>query len=109
LGQSLSPARSTTGVSSIVRFGLEYAVVPQSVIAELRRRADPHSGLHTLRGARPFNTGDPVSIIAGPFGGLEGIFEHAAGHERVVVLLRLLGREVAVCVPGQCLTPLAAA
>jgi len=109
VGQSLAPARSTVGVSGIVRFGLDYAVVSPSVIADLLRRADPQSGLHTLKPGRPFNSGDPVSLIAGPFGGLDGIFEQQAGHERVVILLRLLGREVAVCVPGECLAPREAA
>jgi hypothetical protein len=41
-----------------------------------------------------------VRISQGAFDGLEGLFERAAGADRVVVLLRLLGQNAPVCVPA---------
>jgi transcriptional antiterminator RfaH len=94
--QALGPVRSTTGVASVVRFGANYAVVPDQVIRELRARADPESGFHKLSSRLPFRRGTAVRIAVGPFSGLEGLFEREAGEDRVVVLLNILGRDAAV-------------
>jgi len=103
--QPLGPVRSTAGVSSVVRFGASYAVVPDQVVGELRARADPESGLHRLRARSPFAAGAAVRIAVGPFGGLEGVFDREAGPERVVVLLKLLGQDTAVRVPAGFVVP----
>ena len=103
--QSLSPVHSTVGVANVVRFGLRYTVVPEEVIRELRMRADLTSGLHYL--ARPpfFDQGAKVRVTAGPFDGLEGIFQREAGAERVVILLKLLGQDARVRVPSIFIKP----
>lgn len=103
--QPLSPVRSTSGVANVVRFGARYAVVPDEIVGQLRARADPESGLHRLSEKSPFRAGAPVRIAVGAFGGLEGIFEREAGAERVVVLLKLLGQDVAVRVPAGFVVP----
>jgi transcriptional antiterminator RfaH len=98
--QALAPVGSTVGVAGIVRFGSRYTIVPDEVIHDLQARADPATGLHRLSiGAQP-TRGDPVRISRGPFDGLEGVFERAAGADRVIVLLRLLGQNAPVCVPA---------
>jgi transcriptional antiterminator RfaH len=99
--RSLKPVHSTIGVSNIVRFGTCCAVVPDEVIAQLRARADPATGLHRLRAAARFARGTRVRITAGPFSGINGVFEHAEGEERVVLLLSLLGHEVPVEFPTE--------
>src|SRR5215472_13024645 len=91
--QSLQPIHSTVGVSNIVRFGTRCAIVRDAVIDELRSRADPVTGIHTLQPAARFARGMPVRITAGPFCGIDGIFERAEGAERVTILLTLLGEE----------------
>lgn len=97
--QSLSPVRSTLGVSCVVRFGSRYTVVPDEVIRDLRAREDPQFGLHVIN-RRPLPVpGTVVRIAMGPFEGLEGVFERETGAERVVVLLRLLGQDASVCLP----------
>jgi len=103
--QSLSPVRSTVGVADVVRFGLRYAAVPDEVVCDLRGRADPQSGLHRLGRRSPFPCGSHVRIAAGPFDGLEGVFEREAGAERVVVLLNLLGQDAAVRIPAGFVVP----
>jgi transcriptional antiterminator RfaH len=88
------------GVASIVRFGNDYAVVPDEVIEKLRQRADPDTGLHRLGSQTPFAPGSTVRIVAGAFDGLEGVFQRESGDERVVVLLTVLGRSTPVRIPA---------
>lgn len=97
--QALNPVRSTVGVSSIVRFGSRFTIVPDHVIGLLRARADSASGLHRLSREGQLAPGASVRINMGPFRGLEGVFEREAGSERVVVLFKLLGQDASVCVP----------
>jgi transcriptional antiterminator RfaH len=103
--QSLAPVRSTLGVSAIIRFGLEAAIIPDVIVDALIRRADPESGLHRLARDRRFEAGTEVSVVAGAFQGLDGIFEREAGDERAVILLQLLGRETPVRVPLSYVAP----
>jgi transcriptional antiterminator RfaH len=90
--QSLQPIYSTVGVSTIVRFGARCAIVRDELIDKLRSRADPISGFHALE-APSFVPGSHVRIKAGPFCGIDGIFERQDGTERVTILIRLLGQE----------------
>jgi transcriptional antiterminator RfaH len=99
--QSLWPVHSTIGVATVVRFGFQYTVVPESVIRELQQRANPDTGLHQLTSASMLARGAKVRFSAGAFDGLEGIFQRPAGADRVVVLLSLLGRDTAVHVPAE--------
>jgi transcriptional antiterminator RfaH len=99
--QSLGPARSSVGVAAIVRFGFNYAVVPDPIVTSLQAREDPATGLHRLAHRAALIPGESVGIHAGPFDGLQGIFDRQAGAERVIVLLRLLGHEISVQVPAQ--------
>jgi transcriptional antiterminator RfaH len=101
--QALAPVRSSTGVASVVRFGMRYAIVPDRIVNELRVRED-NSGLHRLS-KRPLMPGTEVSIRLGPFAGLEGVFEREAGTDRVLVLLQLLGQDVRVGIPAQSIVP----
>src|SRR5471032_3356616 len=101
--QSLRPVHSTLGVSTVVRFGLQYTIVPEAVICALHRRADPLSGLHQLANASLLVRGAKVRISTGAFDGFEGIFQRAAGDDRVVVLLSLLGHDTRVQVPARCI------
>lgn len=102
---SFGPLRSTVGVTSIVRFGAEYAVVPDDVIEDLSTRADSGTGLHRLAGASPFSPGTPVRVAAGAFAGLEGVFQRDSAHERVVLLLEILGRSTPVRIPAGFVVP----
>jgi transcriptional antiterminator RfaH len=93
--QSLSPIRSTLGVANVVRFGVDYAVVPANVVRGLRERADPVTGLHRLR-PKSLSRGAPIRISEGALRGLEGVFERDLGTDRVLVLLQLLGQSTSV-------------
>ena len=103
--QPLGPVRSSVGVRGVVRFGFRYAVVADDVICRLQARADALTGLHRLTKPAPLVTGAAVRIATGPFDGLEGIFQREDGTERVVVLLKLLGRDTPVRVPAEWILP----
>jgi transcriptional antiterminator RfaH len=94
--ETLAPVRSTKGVTNVVQFGPGYAKVSDQVIVNLRSREEPDSGLHRLNSRLPMAAGTPVRITFGAFLDLEGIFERECGAERVIVLLKLLGREAEV-------------
>jgi transcriptional antiterminator RfaH len=106
--QSLAPVRSSVGVAAVVRFGSRYAIVADRVVSDLRAREAPGTGLHRLSADSPLIAGSTVRMTAGPFDGLEGIFEREAGAERVVVLLRILGQDAHVRVPAAAIEPCAA-
>lgn len=96
--QSLAPVRSTRGCLGLVRFGGEPARVPESVIEQIRSHIDGDDGFVRLA-PPPMVRGTPVRIKEGPFTGLDAVFEADEGHERVRLLLTLLGSEREVVVP----------
>lgn len=106
--QALSPVRSSVGVTNVVRFGAEYAVVPEVVIRDLQARADPRSGLHRLAPPPALRPGTSVRIESGPLSGMQGLFEREAGEDRVMILLNLLGQCARVLVSMHSITPAAA-
>jgi transcriptional antiterminator RfaH len=107
--QSFAPLRSTVGAVGLVRFGTRFACVPDEVIRELRDRADGQTGLHRLSRRTALVPGSAVHITAGPFGGLDAVFERKVGADRVVVLLTLLGHQARALVPARLISPAAAA
>ncbi len=105
--QNLAPVRSTVGVSNIVRFGAEYATVPDQIVQGLIGRADPQTGLHRLR--QPlFVRGAHVGVSGGPLDGLDGVFERYEGEDRVLILLEFLGHETRVRIPIDRVVPVLA-
>jgi transcriptional antiterminator RfaH len=105
--QSLGPVRSTVGVANVVQSGREFTIVPDDIVERLMLRADPTSGLHKLDGVARFHRGAKVNVIAGPFEGLDGIFEREAGEDRVVIMLKLLGQDATVRVSSRYVVPAA--
>ena len=89
---------STTGVLGLVTFGGPPPRLDDGTIAHLR--------LHAVSAvAAPispvFEEGDWVRVAAGCLRGTEGrVRQAAAGHERVCVLLCLLGHEVEISLPA---------
>lgn len=86
---SIAPVRSSIGVSALVRFGQEPAVMlPQALEGirafETQRNEAPYEQIS------PFKPGTRVSVVAGPLNGLEGLVSEVS-HERVVALMQLLG------------------
>ena len=78
------------GVTNIVSFGGKPARVDDAIIAEIRNRAE--ADVVTIMPPK-LRRGDRVEIQAGPFSGLQGVFDREiSGQERVVILLDALAR-----------------
>jgi len=87
--------QSTQGVASLVCNSNEPAVLPESVVAELRRREDDN-GYIRLDLRPQYAPGDKVRVVDGVFSDSFGLFEGMADRDRVAILLDLLGRKVRV-------------
>lgn len=89
--RNIAPIRSTRGVVGLVRLGGQLAKVPDSVLATIKARSEPESGLHDDP-QRIFTAGERVSVCEGPLAGLEGIFTSPDGEQRALVMLEMLGK-----------------
>jgi transcriptional antiterminator RfaH len=87
--------QSTFGVSRLVANGDEPAVVPEGVIPALKAREDA-KGFVVMDAASAFAPGDKVRVLAGAFVDNAGLFNGMADHDRVAILLEMLGRQVRV-------------
>ena len=103
--QSLAPIRSTMGVSGLVRFGNVLRPVPDAVVHYLQQAEASQSSL-TGEESWPFQIGDKVAVLEGPFAGLTAVFEGAQPEARAMILIELLGRQNAVEVPINALNAL---
>ena len=89
--QNWSPVNSTKGVSYFVKFGLNFAKVPNSVIEFIK--TNQHITAGKLNNLNKFKPGDKVQISDGPFNNYMAIFKCYKSDERVILLMNLLGHE----------------
>jgi len=87
----------TPGVKGVVTCDVEPAVLPGAVVEYLREQEDSDGVIRPL-GQR--ERGRAVRVARGPFKGLHAIIERRVpSRERVLVLLRMLEREMPVEMP----------
>ncbi len=96
--QSISPAQYTAGVQKLIRFGVEFLLVPEAVVKTLILHEDPETGCHRLV-PPDLKRGDRLRIASGTLEGLEGVFEARTGKDRVVIFLQLLGQQTRAEIP----------
>jgi len=89
--QNFSPIYSTKGVSYFVKFGLNFAKVPNSVIEFIK--TNQHITADKLCNLNKFKPGDKVQISDGAFNNYMAIFKCYKSDERVILLMNLLGHE----------------
>jgi transcriptional antiterminator RfaH len=87
--------QSTFGVSRLVTNGDDPAMLPEGVVHALRAREDD-KGFVRLDSRPSFAPGDKVRVLAGAFIDSAGLFSGLADHDRVSILLDMLGRKVRV-------------
>jgi transcriptional antiterminator RfaH len=85
------------GVVRLVLDGERPARVPDRIIEDLRKRE--RNGLIELPRARGLRAGDRLRVLRGPFAGHLALYAGQAPHERVAVLLALLGGQRRVTLP----------
>jgi transcriptional antiterminator RfaH len=95
--QSIGPVRSTQGVTSLVRFGVEFARLSHEKLVQIAHWVNAQQGLGAaeLMGLKP---GSAVKVTDGPLKGLDALVRMTAA-DRVVVLLQLLGKDHEVALP----------
>ena len=89
--QNWSPINSTKGVSHFVKFGLNFAKVPSSVIKFIK--TNQYITTEKLMNLDKFKLGDKVQISDGAFKNYIAIFKCYKSDERVILLMNLLGNE----------------
>jgi transcriptional antiterminator RfaH len=87
--------QSTFGVAHFITNGEVPASVPDGVIAALKARED-EKGFIKMDARPKFAPGDRVRVLAGAFMDIAGLFEGVGDHERVAILLEMLGSKVRV-------------
>jgi transcriptional antiterminator RfaH len=87
--------QSTQGVSHLVCNGEEPAAVPGGVLGALKAREDER-GFVMMEAKPAFAPGDKVRVLAGAFMNNAGLFDGMGDHDRVAILLDMLGRKVRV-------------
>ncbi len=87
--QNWSPIRSTKGVSNFVRFGLQFAKVPDFIISLIK--AQENRSIKKMIDLSRFHKGDKLHIDQGIFKGCQGIFERYED-DRVIALLTILNQ-----------------
>jgi transcriptional antiterminator RfaH len=89
-----SPIRSTKGVINFVRFGLNFAQVPDQVIEYIRiNQANSEEKFKKLS---KFKEDDKVQITDGVFNNCIAIFKSYKSQERIILLLKVLGQQQAI-------------
>ena len=92
--ENWSPIRSTKGVVNFVRFGLNFALVPDTVIEFLK--SNQLINKEKLKNLNKFKSGDKVLIKDGVFKNCVAIFKSSKSEERVILLMNLLGQQQAI-------------
>jgi len=91
--------RWTVGIASLVMTNGTPAKVDDEIIATLRQREDKR-GLIALPEPPRIKLGDRVRVTRGPLAGLAGLCVEQTAHERVAILLHVLGGARRVTVPA---------
>lgn len=85
--------RGTRGISYVLNGDDGPQVIPTNIINNLKGNED-RNGLVRLTPKPKFIEGQSVKAIEGPFVGHAMVYEGMAPHDRVNVLISMLGREV---------------
>ena len=83
----------THGVSTVVKFGDEVAVVQESVVTSIRLALE---GGYELEPTEYFTNGDEVEVIEGPMKGMKGIVSATKGVEKLIIKIDALQQAIAV-------------
>ena len=96
--------RSTVGVSTLVRFGMTPAKVPENLIKNLKENENLQ-GVHELPD-KPMSVGDKLLIVEGVFEGYEATLFSQKSVNRVVVLLKIAEKFVKLKLKQSLIEPL---
>ena len=92
----MGPIKRTPGVSSLAARDLASAIVPDAIIALVRKRENEAGCVEF--GTERFATGEAVRVTAGPFTDFEAVFAEKHDERRCRILLSMLGKQHSVVV-----------
>ena len=91
LRNSLRKIHYCQGVRTVVHFGQYWPAIPAAALEQIRELIGAE-GIKDL--GDPFQTGDQVEVLEGPFRGFEAIVTRVVpAQQRICVLLEFLGRQ----------------
>ena len=102
--QNWSPIRSTKGVLHLVRFGLNFAKITNSVIEFIK--INKLTTAEKIKNLNKFKKGDKVQIIDGVFKNCIAIFNSYKSEERIILLMKVLGQQQAINIKQELLVAL---
>lgn len=102
--QSLSVVRSTVGVSRLILFGQQPAVLADVAVQAIRQ-AEALRETAPVAEVSPFKPGMPVRLLDPALAGLQALVQ-SVSRDRVTLLLEILGRPQSVQVEFGQVTPL---
>jgi transcriptional antiterminator RfaH len=85
--------RSTRGIGSFVRFGLNQATIDHGIVNAIKKRIACDKQDKILTELLEHRQGDPVELTEGSFEGLKAIYQAKSGVERSVLMVNMLGEE----------------
>lgn len=91
-----TPVFSTKGVLRFVRFGSEFAIVPEHVI-NLIMKNEQKTTDQIIELSR-YKKGDKLTVTSGPLAGFDVTFEKYTNDERIIVLFKMLQHSQSVSV-----------
>ena len=102
--ENWTPIKSTKGVLNFVKFGLNFAQVPEHIIEYIRvNQANSEEKLIKLS---KFKEGDKVQITDGVFKNCIAIFKSYKSEERIILLMKVLGQQQAINIKQELLVAL---
>lgn len=90
-----APIRSTLGVRGLVRFGLHTPEIDNNLIAFFRHQEQQQQNQPDSPDSL-FKPGAPVTILNGPFAGLQAVYEMPKSTDRALLLISILGRQTQI-------------
>ena len=96
-----SPIRSTKGIVNFVRFGLNFAQVPDTLIKFLK--ANEPINKEKFINLNRLKSGDKIQITDGVFKNCVAIFKSSKPQERVVLLMNILGQQQSITIKQESL------
>jgi len=92
--ENWSPIRSTKGVLNFVRFGLNFAQVPDDIIKFIKNNQLVTE--EKIKNLNRLKTDDKVQITDGVFKNCIAIFKSYKPGERIILLMNILGQQQAI-------------
>lgn len=89
------PIKSTVGIARLICVGDKPLAVPEGIVEDIMSK-ESDDGLLEVMDPSPWAPGDTVQVTDGPLKGQVGWFQKLTDKDRVMVLLELLGRTVAM-------------